>query len=103
MTRTGSAAAALVCLSTTMFLAVQASPQGELAADEKMKPVVATVGGEPILVGDVERRLEEFTRGREVNSAVLPEFRLRAPQRFFCRGRGPGVRAACDLQQSKGR
>jgi len=37
--------------------------------------VVATVGGEPILAGEVERLLAEVTGGRKTNPAVLPRMR----------------------------
>ena len=75
MKRSGSTAAAIVCLSTTMLLAGQASTPGESGADEKL--VVATVGGVGVFAGDVQRRLEKLTGGREVNPAVLPAIRLR--------------------------
>lgn len=43
-----------------------------LAVDRGAAQVVATVGGEPILAGQVQRMVKEATAGREVNPAAMP-------------------------------
>ena len=72
MGRLNSLTLALGCTYAVTLGVVSASLAGQSAAENGV--VVATVGGEAVFAGDVERLLERITRGQEVSPAVLPVF-----------------------------
>jgi parvulin-like peptidyl-prolyl isomerase len=59
-------------VSGLLALVLSASSACARAAPAAEEAVVATVGGEPIDRGDVERLLDRTVAGQEVNPAVLP-------------------------------
>ncbi len=70
MQRFDLCAAALGCTCAVMLAAGRTFAQAQSSAEENV--VVATVDGEPIYAGQLDRLLAKVTRGQEVNPAALP-------------------------------